>query len=213
MSLSVFCDFEAVMDREADSWYQEGEWAYYAKDWKKAFDMYSKAAERDHEHALYSLGVLYASGKGVQQSFESAFKCYYLAAEKGHCLSKRKVAECYKDGCGVEENLRKALEWYGNAAQAGDSEAAFKLGYFYENGFGVLPSAVEAVNWYLIAKNRESYLKLGYCYQYGFGVPRNEEKAREYFQKSDCDEARTALQRLSNNTLKDLSDYCRTTIG
>lgn len=87
--------------------------------------------------------------------------------------------EQYEDA----NNFEQALEYYSKAAEAGHAAACKKIGKFYQEGKGVIPSATEAVKWYEKA-GREGYVELGYCHQHGYGVPRNEQKAREYFQRA-----------------------------
>ena len=54
------------------------------QDYKKAFEWYTKAAERKLKEAQFNLAIMYAEGKGVEQDFKEAFKWFTKAAEQGH---------------------------------------------------------------------------------------------------------------------------------
>ncbi|WP_410249960.1 tetratricopeptide repeat protein, partial [Acinetobacter baumannii] len=43
---------------------------------KKAFELYSKAAEQGNEKAQNNLGAIYALGIGVNQDYKKAFEWY-----------------------------------------------------------------------------------------------------------------------------------------
>lgn len=49
----------------------------------KAAEWFLKAAEQGLARAQYNLGVMYANGTGVAQSYEKAVEWYQKAAEQG----------------------------------------------------------------------------------------------------------------------------------
>ena len=64
--------------------YEEGVRYYFGegveKDYTKAFEWFSKAAEQGDADAQFSLGVMYSEGQGVGQNYEKAFEWYSKAA-------------------------------------------------------------------------------------------------------------------------------------
>jgi len=58
--------------------------AYKAEDYKKAAELWGKAAEQGNAEAQYHLGECYEYGKGVEESMEEAVKWFRKAAEPGH---------------------------------------------------------------------------------------------------------------------------------
>ena len=62
--------------------YEEGK--IVPRDYKKALEFYSKAAENGHFMAMNSIGILYEEGRGVEKDFKKAFECYEIAATNGH---------------------------------------------------------------------------------------------------------------------------------
>ena len=56
---------------------------YSAGKYKKSTKWLRKAAEEGYAKAQYSLGAMYASGHGVEQSYPEAVKWWRKAAEQG----------------------------------------------------------------------------------------------------------------------------------
>ena len=94
-----------------------------AVDYTKAYECYSKAALTcDHPEALYKLGDLYASGKGVRQSDWMAWLMYSKAYETGKdtvfaCRAAHHVADMLMSGIEgkLEKDPQRALKLYTEA--------------------------------------------------------------------------------------------------
>ncbi len=79
-----------------EGWMREIGWFPYAQNYKKAVKLYRSAAERGHALAQTSLGMMYATGKGVPKDLREAYKWFNLAmlnykkeAAKGIDLSSK----------------------------------------------------------------------------------------------------------------------------
>lgn len=84
----------------------------YVDDEKKAFEMLKKLAdEYTHPGACYTLGHLYAKGKGCKQDFNAAFEMTRIAAEKNHYFAMNSLYSMYLLGVGVKQSDEKAQEW------------------------------------------------------------------------------------------------------
>lgn len=105
-------------------------------------------AQQGHTGAQFNLGVLYARGRGVIQSFTQAARWYRLAAEQGHALAQCNLGALYEEGTGVAQNDEEASRWYRLAAEQGNAGGQNNLGRLYEEGRGVVRSAHEARIWY-----------------------------------------------------------------
>ena len=62
-------------DTDSNEWY------------KKAFDLFKKAADKDYSTALYEVGVFYRFGYGVTKSEKNAMGYFKKASKKGNCQS------------------------------------------------------------------------------------------------------------------------------
>jgi TPR repeat protein len=158
-----------------------------AKDYKKAFACYHKAAEQGYPPSQVSVGYMYSSGEGVPQDHSEAVKWYRKAAEQGDAKGQYNLGVCYVHGYGVDENAVEAIGWYRKAAEQGYANAQFSLGLGYDNGEGVPRNYSEAVKWYRKAAeqgNANAMNNLGTCYYTGRGVPKDNMQAAKWLRKA-----------------------------
>ena len=78
---------------------------------EKAFEWYEKSAKLGNADAQHNLGVCYAKGEGVEQSWEKAFEWYEKSAKQGDADAQFNLGVCNKKGEGVEQSWEKAFEW------------------------------------------------------------------------------------------------------
>lgn len=154
-------------------------------DYAKALLFLRPRAEQGDVIAEYLFGVMYASGRGVPQSFSEAAKWYRLSALQGLSVAQFHLGLLYDLGAdGIAKNDAESLRWYRMAADHGHAEAQFQLGTMYEDGRGTPKDAAEAVKWYLRAANQgvdRAQLKLAYMYREGRGVPQDRVRAHMWF--------------------------------
>ncbi|GBB90794.1 hypothetical protein RclHR1_01790001 [Rhizophagus clarus] len=84
---------------------------------------YQRLVEIDNKEALYELGEIYESGKGVNQNEIRAFDFYRQAAEKGCINGEYKLAHYFLQGIIVDIDIERALNLYKKAAEMGNVEA------------------------------------------------------------------------------------------
>ena len=101
-------------------------------------------AEQGDASAQFSLGVMYATGRGVLKDEAEAVRWYRLAAEQGNAAAQFNLGLMYANGEGVLKDEAEAVRWYRLAADQGDAAAQFNLGVMYANGEGVLKDEAEA---------------------------------------------------------------------
>lgn len=95
-------------------------------DYKKAVELFKKAAELGDDYAKLNLADNYYLGIGTRQSFEKAFELYKEVAENGNVTALKYLGECYESGKGTEVNYKLALECYQKAIEKGDEDAKYK---------------------------------------------------------------------------------------
>jgi tetratricopeptide (TPR) repeat protein len=132
------------------------------------------ALEGDAEAQL-TLGVMYATGKGVSVDDEEAVQWLRKAAEQGHRSAEYNLGEFYYYGKG----------WYRKAAEHGNPLAQYKLGLMYKDGDSVPQDDEEAVKWFRKAaeqgRNARPQYALGLAYANGRGVPKDYVQAYAWF--------------------------------
>ena len=103
-----------------------------AKDQKKAFDLYMKAATRRVTEAEYMVGLCYLKGEGVKQELFQAVAWFTEAAKYAHPRSQYYLGVAYMNGEGITKDIHRAAQWLVHAANAGIVEAQRDAGKCYE---------------------------------------------------------------------------------
>ena len=97
---------------------------YTASTVKDGLEILHKFAKQGNPFAQYTLGTLYATGRGgVEKNFAEGFKWVRKAAEQGLAAAQYDIGECYEYGEGVPENYYQAIDWYYEAANQGELRA------------------------------------------------------------------------------------------
>jgi TPR repeat protein len=125
--------------------------AYREKAYAKAAELWRPLAEKGDAEAQYSLGTLYAEGKGVEQNDATAFLWFQRAANQGVAAAQYNVGASYATGAGIGKSDVDAARWFRRAADQGMAFAQLNLGLLYAAGNGVPQDVVEAYKWLELA--------------------------------------------------------------
>ena len=142
----------ADMDGDLEVWwdigvkYQTGDGV--KKDLKKAIMWFEKAASRNYDNALVSLGDLYYQGEGVKQDYKKAFELFSRALRRNIPSAQYRLGLCSYYGRGTKQDKKLAVEWFKKAAAQVDPEASYMLGVCYEKGEGVAKDLKKAKKYY-----------------------------------------------------------------
>lgn len=152
-------------------------------EYKKAAELFEKAANHGHSDAQYYLGYQYELGLGVLESKQEAIKWYTLSAEQGNTDAQYDLAKLYEH----DKDFENANRWYKKAVRKENPNAIFSLGYNYFYGRGLEQNYAKALE--LFRKSAEidyppAQNALGKFYQDGLIVEKDYNKAREYFEKA-----------------------------
>ena len=109
--------------------------AYQAKQYDKAFEIFSRNADKSNPKVLFYLSSMYRTGKGVEQDEYMAFDLCKDAAEEGFAEAQFQLGMMYLHGEGVTEDDDQALEWLWAAADNGYSHAREILQFVLQNDF------------------------------------------------------------------------------
>jgi len=148
-----------------------------------------RAAGEGNAKAMYSLGELFETGRGVKPDISVAFDWYKKAADAGNTDAMMKLGRRLLDfGQPVTYDYPKALEWFQQAAVAGNVDGMNMLGVLSKSGWGgASPDYANARKWYQKAADSgsaEGMIALGSLYQRGEGVPPDYSQALEWYQKA-----------------------------
>lgn len=165
----------SASDQRKVGYYYEYSNEVFPQNLERAAHWYQQAADKGNCCGLYSLGLCYIYGKGVQQSYEKGL----------NLLKKAKDKNCEYATCYLRENYY-GPELVGKAV-AGDSDAQFKLGRAFLDGLGVEKKPEEGFRWIRKAADQENTYALnviGVLYLKGLGAPQNGKLAIESFKKA-----------------------------
>jgi uncharacterized protein len=140
----------------------------------ETFHQYKQSAEGGESAAQYTLGEIYAKGKGVPQNHNEALKWYRRAAEQGHPGGEFMLGRSYAKGFGVSRDKVEAVNWYRKAADHGHAGGQYMVAMMYTLGLVGRRDYVEAIKWHRKAADQghgKAQLMLGKMYTYGAGVP------------------------------------------
>jgi len=97
------------------------------RDYQRARGLFTSAAEREHDHAQYSLAVMFARGEGVQKDYDQARQWFQKSANKGVSHAQYNLGVLYEKGLGLRQDFAEARRWYRLAAAQGLENAATRL--------------------------------------------------------------------------------------
>ena len=123
-------------------------------DYEKAATLLAPLAAEGVNMAQHNLGVMYARGMGVQQSWAEAMRWYRAAAEGGNAGSAHNLGVLYELGRGTPRDPAEAAKWYLKAADLGFAPAQNNIGALYAHGVGVPMDLVAAQMWFTLAANQ-----------------------------------------------------------
>ena len=137
-------------------------------------------AEQGAAEAQFTVGYMYATGKGAQLDYNEAAKWFRLAAEQNHARAQLSIGMLYDNGWGVVRDRMEAFRWYLLAAEKGEPQAQTNLGAFYIEGLVGEPNPSEAIRWFrraAVQGSPRAMISLGSIYAEGLGVMRDHPRA------------------------------------
>ena len=149
---------------------------------KLYYELKEKAFEGDL-NAMFDIGALYFSGKGVNKDIEKAIDCWTVSGEAGELNSQKALGHYYSIEPITVENYAFAYYWYGLATEQGDMESSYNMAGLYLSQERYRLAAV----WYRhSAKNGYAMgqYKLGLLYILGKDIDRDFNKASYWLNKA-----------------------------
>jgi TPR repeat protein len=137
-------------------------------------------AEQGAAEAQFTVGYMYATGKGAQLDYTEAAKWFRLAAAQDHARAQLSMGMLYDNGWGVARDRMEAFRWYLLAAEKGEPQAQTNIGAFYIEGLVGEPNPAEAVKWFRRAAVQgapRAMISLGSIYGEGLGVTQDYPRA------------------------------------
>lgn len=117
--------------------FDEAAAAYDAKDYTKAFRLFSELAGQYDLAAMRNVALMMRDGLGTEKDPEGAEDMMKEAARHGLVNAQYDLGEMLLDGAAGPPDREKALPWLERAASAGHPVAQYRLAELYEEGLVV----------------------------------------------------------------------------
>jgi len=156
------------------------------KSYRNGIDLIERAADTEHDGALYYLALLHLNGDpeiGLEPCSLNEFVTRLdRAVAAGNVEAKFVRANSFYWGTeGYPQDFKRALDDFLQAADEGHADAAVSAGAMFHNGVGVLKDHRKAFELYQLGGelgSKEGWINVVDCWQQGLGVPRSKETAR-----------------------------------
>jgi len=145
-----------------------------------------EAANFGDPDAMYNLGFMYQTGRGVPRDYGQALNWYHKAATAGVSIAGPVMNQQGLIYLKAQDDAQ-AVSWFRNAAAASYAPAMTNLGFMYENARGVPQDYKHAMSWYRKAAaegDPDAMNNLGLMYENARGVPQDYKHAMNWYRKA-----------------------------
>jgi len=168
-----------------------------------AYQWYTKALATFHaaesespwKYTEYRIGKMYAVGLGTEHDYETAAHWLTLSANEKYKYAEYSLGGLYYHGKGVEQSHETAFDLYTRSANQSFPYASFELGKMLRDEIGcvkIKPDSdirfAEAFVGFTVLEHQSQddklQYRLGWMWLNGIGIQKDEEAAKEYFQKA-----------------------------
>lgn len=109
-------------------------------------------AGHGYARAMFQLGMLFETGRGVLKDLPKAVHWYSQAAKRNNPDAQYQIGLMHAEGRGLRKDPDLTRDWWQRAVQAGHAQAAMSLGYICEKAVGSREQREqakdEAAKWY-----------------------------------------------------------------
>lgn len=170
----------------------------------RAAEIAKKACDGGFPTACAHLGLLYATGSGVEHDDARATGLYEIACDGGDAAGCYNVGLNYEKQRGVPRNDARSLLGYVHGCEGGFPKACTNLGYLYDRGIGVVANLERSAKLYeracagdaCTAGDPIGCANFGIFLRDGRGVGKDEARAVEMFEKACAQEVAAACNNL-----------------
>ena len=155
---------------------------------KRAFEWWSKAAEREDAIGMLRLSAAYRDGIGVEADGRKAFEWLQRSAEAGDEEAMEDLGIAYLTGKGTAIDEEKAREWLVRAAETGNASAECTMGTRFARGDFGEADEEKAVRWWKRAAEHGyaiAMCNLGFHHLNTGGGSGDLDEARKWFRMAE----------------------------
>lgn len=173
--------------------------AFARGDYRAASRDWTTAAKAGNGAAMYNLGVLSLTGRGVSRDVAQAARWFRSSAEAGHAGGMVNYGLVLLNGFGVAKNEAEGFQWLRKAADRGSPTAMGMVAEAYLQGRGVPADPRQAASWLqraVDAGDGPSITQLADLYERGVGVSADRRRAYQLYERAALSGDTDAMVRL-----------------
>lgn len=182
--------------------FNKGHIAAQQKQYEQAAKHFRLSADKGYGAAMGNLGILYASGTGVEKSPEKGLEWMQKGAENNDLHSMLNLGLHYAQN--QPQDFSKAFQWFKKASDNNYAQTMGHLALLYATGQGTPQNGAEAKKWLDTGVALgDAHCMFNYGLLYFQGVPgfaKDPGQARQWFNKAELaghPQAKAALAELS----------------
>jgi len=179
---------KAAQNLEVEYQYQHAIRAIVDGNFKEAFSLLNKLAEKNYARAQSKLGHMYERGMGLEVDYGKAAKFYLQSIKNGSATAMARLGFLYERGLGVRRDVARAIKLYQQAVDRGNYQGQSRLAELYLKGIGVEKDTTKALQ--LISdsiashKHGRGYALMGYMYELGLEFEKDYKQAAAWYDKA-----------------------------
>jgi tetratricopeptide (TPR) repeat protein len=121
---------------------------YSLQQYDKALAEWRELAQTGDAPSEYYLGLLYETGRGVNENIDTAISWYEKAAAAGHAEAAYRLARLARQGGHLTADAQQILGWVRQAAEGGVADAQYEMGAYLAEGKLVPRDLKAALSWF-----------------------------------------------------------------
>lgn len=166
------------------------------KDEEKAWSLLQRVAKEGYVPAQVQIGVMYATGVGVEQNNHRAVEWFKLATRLSNDPEANfYMGEAYFRGLGVPQDYGNSVPHYEKAARRGHPIAQYIVGTMFESGWGLRQDLIRAWVAYKLALPFAEKIA---AHEEGYNVETAIERVEALMNHSQLESARERLSALQS---------------
>ncbi|HVV68329.1 MAG TPA: tetratricopeptide repeat protein [Gammaproteobacteria bacterium] len=157
------------------------------KDYKAAFDCFTRSAAQNDAVAQWFLARCFQNGEGTDKDINAAFYWNNRAASQGVAPAQYNVGMAYLHGNGIKQDKKTGFNFLKLAADQHWAEAEHQIAFCYRDGNGTKRDESLMLEYFKRAAEQnlpQAQANLGNCYIMGKGTPQDAKAAFTNYEKA-----------------------------
>ncbi|KAF9284572.1 hypothetical protein BGZ68_004607, partial [Mortierella alpina] len=143
----------------------------------------SSAGGSESAKAMFKIGHMYDSGRGMEQDYSKALEWYLAASEAGVAVAMFRISQMYQNGRGMKQDDNEAISWYRRGEEAVNEQDKPNNRIIHHDA-GVSEHHRRTLEWFkdtVGVGSTATKFNIGFMYYSGEGLEQDYSKALEWY--------------------------------